>query len=321
MMLILAMLLIAATAYNQTSRRPANSNKTAQRSNQETFTTTRKETSTANQKQRENAIVKTKPTDRGTYHYDPNSPAKKSTTQKRNTSNTQRNLENKTTIVTTPRTQKTTQSREVNPTYNNRRNNTSKDANLAQNYKPGDSRRVNSTHPVAQNHHEYSSPRVYRAQHTVVHHYNYKPAPREYRAKYYAYRRPAEIEIIWTPVMHRHYIRMYPMVKYWYYTNGYHISMVSAYDAEYYRGEVRTVYGRVTEVFYSRATDEYFLYFGLYYPYQDFTVVLPGTIARQYSFKPERYFDQRYLAITGLITTFNGEPEIVVKESFQINFY
>jgi hypothetical protein len=111
------------------------------------------------------------------------------------------------------------------------------------------------------------------------------------------------------------------MVTYWNYYPGYRISNVSAYFAEYYMGEVMTVYGKVKEVFYSRSTDEYFLYFGAYYPYQDFTVVMPGWIARQYTRRPERYFENDYLAVTGLITSFNGNPEIVVKEAFQLNRY
>jgi hypothetical protein len=86
-------------------------------------------------------------------------------------------------------------------------------------------------------------------------------------------------------------------------------------------GDVMTVYGRVKEVFYSITTDEYFLYFGAYYPYHDFTVVMPGWMARQHSRRPERYFDNNYIAVTGLITSFEGKPEIVLKESFQLNFY
>ena len=121
--------------------------------------------------------------------------------------------------------------------------------------------------------------------------------------------------------MHRHFIDIYPMVPSWRYYNGYRIDMISAYDAMYYRGEVMTVYGRVSDVYYSRNTDEYFLYFGPYYPYQDFTVVMPGYLARRYSRNPERYFMDRHLAVTGLITTFEGEPEIVVKKDFQINLY
>lgn len=319
--IILAMLLIAATAYNQTSRRPANSTKTSQRSTREASATTKRTTSSASQRQSRDVIVKTKPSNRRTYHYDQNTPVKKTNTYTRNRENTQRSNGNKTTVVTTTSTQKTTSSRVSQREYNARANSKRAETNRTSYHKANDKHKVTVKHPETKYHREFKSPRVYRESHTVVHHYYQKPAPKAYRAVHYAYRRPAEINIIWTPVMHRHYVRMYPMVKYWYYTNGYRIAMISAYDAEYYRGEVRTIYGRVSEVFYSRTTDEYFLYFGLYYPYQDFTVVLPGYIARRYSHRPQQYFDNRHIAVTGLITTFNGEPEIVVKESFQINLY
>lgn len=169
--------------------------------------------------------------------------------------------------------------------------------------------------------HAHTSPRLYTEKHSTSHYYHHKPANRYYRAKHYAYRAPLELSIMWTPTMHRHYSRMYPSVSYWSYRNGHRINMVSTYFADYYIGDVMTVYGQVTEVFYSRATDEYFLYFGLYYPHQDFTMVIPGHLARRYSHHPERYFTQRHIASTGLVTNFGGEAEIVVRESFQLHFY
>jgi hypothetical protein len=114
---------------------------------------------------------------------------------------------------------------------------------------------------------------------------------------------------------------MYPVVGHWHYHEGYRIANVSAYFAGYYMGDVVSVYGRVSEVYYSRETDEYLLYYGAYYPYNDFTVIMPGWIARSYSRRPARFFTNREVAVTGLVTSFNGEPEIVVKESFQIHFY
>jgi hypothetical protein len=316
---ILAMLLIAATAYNQTSRRPANNNNTAQRSSRENNSVSKKTTSSNNQRQSRNAVVKTKHSDSRTYHYERSAPAIKSSTQQtQKPASTQHRQSNSEAITRTPKTnstRKTTQvadSRVIRTSTIDKRNSY---------HKAGETHKNSRSRTTVTYHKEYNSPRTYRGSHTAVHHYYHRPASRSYRAKHYVYRRPVNYNIIWTPVMHRQYIRMYPMVKYWHYANGYHIDLVSAYDAEYYRGQVRTVYGRVAEVYYSPGTDEYFLYFGLYYPYQDFTVVLPGYIARRYNHHPERYFTERHVAVTGLITTFNGEPEIVVKESFQINLY
>jgi len=314
------MLLIAATAYNQSSRRAANNNSTASRTQREEPATTKKSASTAPQSKDRSAIAKPRPTERKTYHYDQNTSVRNTPTYSEPTTSAHRSTNSNTTTVTRSRTQSTTparvESRAQGEQINRKRTVTSQPSYQ----KPRESQTVTSHKPSTQ-YREYSSPRVYREQHTVVHYYHSTPAPKAYRAKYYVYRRPPEYNIIWTPVMYRHYVRMYPMVTYWHYTNGYRIGSISAYDAEFYRGEVMTVYGRVSEVYYSYTTDEYFLYFGLYYPHQDFTVVVPGYIARRYSRHPERFFDNSHLAVTGLITTYNGEPEIVVKEKFQINLY
>ncbi len=318
---ILAMLLIVATAHTQTSRRPANSNTTAKRSTKEATSSTKRTTTQTSRKPSNDAIVKTKPNNSRTYHHNENAQGRKSTVNSRATVNTQNNRGTNSSMASTTRTRETTASKDAHRTNYSPGNRVPTQKNRAGHYTTRETNQVTKNSATSLHHGEYRSPRQYRDRHTVVHHYNQKPAAKTYRAKHYAYHRPAEFNIIWTPVMHRHYIRMYPMVKYWSYTNGYRISMVSAYDAEYYRGEVRTVYGKAREVYYSRTTDEYFLYYGLYYPYQDFTVVIPGYIARRYSNNPQRYFTERRLAVTGLITNFNGEPEIVVKESFQINLY
>jgi hypothetical protein len=167
----------------------------------------------------------------------------------------------------------------------------------------------------------YHSTRKFIEPRPVRHHYVRPPRPREYRARRYPYRQPLGIHILWTNNMRLEYIRIYPEVKRWYYTVGYTIPTISAYDALYYTGEVMNVYGKVYEVFYSARTDEYYLYFGAYYPYNDFTVVLPGWIARRYSSYPESYFERQHIIVTGLISTFDDKPELVVKRESQINLY
>jgi DNA/RNA endonuclease YhcR with UshA esterase domain len=114
---------------------------------------------------------------------------------------------------------------------------------------------------------------------------------------------------------------MYPTIRHWEYRYGYRIHNVSAYNAYYHIGEVKTVYGRVKEVYYARESDEFFLHIGDYYPYHDFTIVIPGYIAREYSRRPVAYFTKEYVNVTGLITEFEGKPEIVVKRNFQISVY
>jgi hypothetical protein len=168
---------------------------------------------------------------------------------------------------------------------------------------------------------QYHSSRKFVEPRPVIYHYRRPPRPREYRAERYPYRKPPLIDIYWSVDMHRDYLRFYPVVKTWRYPVGYRIPVISAYDALYYNDEVVSVYGKVYEIFYSAGTDEYFLYFGAYYPYHDFTVVMPGWIARRYSSYPEGYFKRKYLIVTGLITSFDDSPEIVVQGEGQLGLY
>ena len=121
--------------------------------------------------------------------------------------------------------------------------------------------------------------------------------------------------------MHHHYIKMYPRHRRWHYSYGHHISSIPAYNADFYIGDVKKVYGRVTDVYYAQETDEYFLYIGPYFPYQHFTIVVPGHIARNHSHRPGRYYMNQNINVTGLITTFKDTPEILVKRNYQLSVY
>jgi hypothetical protein len=110
-------------------------------------------------------------------------------------------------------------------------------------------------------------------------------------------------------------------VRVWRYDIGYRIPVVPAYDAEFYIGDVAKVYGKVYDVYYEYQNDEYFLYFGDYFPYQDFSVVVPGIEARAYSRRPERFFSGSHIAVTGYVSDFEDKPEIVVRRASQIEIY
>lgn len=168
---------------------------------------------------------------------------------------------------------------------------------------------------------QYHSSRKFVEHRPVRHHYKRPPRPRKYRSRWYPYRRPHRLDIFWSIEMRHDYFRIYPSVKSWRYPIGYRIPTISAYNALYYNGEVMNVYGKIYEVFYSGSTDEYFLYFGAYYPYHDFTVVLPGWIARKYSSHPEAYFEREHILVTGLITSYNDIPEMVVQRASQLRIY
>ncbi len=139
--------------------------------------------------------------------------------------------------------------------------------------------------------------------------------------KVHHYKAPSRVEVIWSHNMYREYRILYPEFRYWYYPAGYRIVTVPAYNAGFHIGEVRNVYGRIHEVWYSWSGDEYHLYFGGTYPYQDFTVILSGRDARRFHRHPELFFEGRYVWVTGLVSTFEGKPEIMVKRRSQVHLY
>lgn len=156
---------------------------------------------------------------------------------------------------------------------------------------------------------------------TTVKHVHYHRPNTYCRTSEYKLRVPTHVSIRWTPDMHRHYIRMYPTHRSWHYNYGSRIVSIPSYDARYHVGHVRNIYGRVTDAYYYHDTDEYILHIGRYYPNQHFTVVIPGYIARQHSRRPVDYYLQRDVHVTGLITSYEGEPEVLVKRNSQFRIY
>jgi hypothetical protein len=150
----------------------------------------------------------------------------------------------------------------------------------------------------------------------VKFHYHHDTYLHHYNVLYY----PSYTNIYWTRSMYRNYRTWYPEYH-WNYNYGHSIQTISIFDAQYNMGEVAMVYGRVYATWYNKETDDYLLFFGGDYPYQQFTVVLPGYVARKFSWRPERYFLGEHVTTTGLITTFDGSPEIVVKNKRQIGIY
>ena len=160
-------------------------------------------------------------------------------------------------------------------------------------------------------HYHYAYPttkvRFHYHRDTYLHHYN---------VLYY----PSYTDIYWTRSMYRNYRKWYPDYH-WNYNYGHRIQTISVFDAKYNLGEVAMVYGRVYATWHNKETDDYLLFFGGDFPYQQFTVILPGKVARRYSWRPERYFLGEHITATGLITTFDGSPEMVVKHKHQIGIY
>lgn len=147
-------------------------------------------------------------------------------------------------------------------------------------------------------------------------HYHHNTYLNNYGVLYY----PAYGNIYWTRSMYRNYYKWYPGFH-WNYSYGHRIQTISVWDVKYNLGEVAMVYGRVYATWYNNETDDFLLFFGGDFPYQQFTAVVPGYIARKYSWRPEKFFLGEHVTITGLITTFDGSPEIVIKNRRQLSLY
>ena len=153
------------------------------------------------------------------------------------------------------------------------------------------------------------------------HHYIHPPRPISYRRVHYVYRVPRRIHFYWSVNIYNDFRIFYPNVIHWHYRVGDRLSTITAYDAMYHIGEVKRVYGEVTETYYSQADDSYYLYIGAHYPYHDFTVVIPGHEYRRYDFPPLRYMEREHIWVMGLITEYDGKPEIIIKRPYQLKVY
>lgn len=150
-------------------------------------------------------------------------------------------------------------------------------------------------------------------------HYNYQSI--DYRRTHKPYIAPRLANIIWNATMYRNYRSWYPEFNLWYYPYGYRIHTISAYDSYNYIGEIARVYGRVSEVWYSGESNEYYLYIGGPYPYQDFTIILEARDARRFSWDPIRFFTNRNVTSTGLVSLFEDKPEMQIRKRSQISLY
>lgn len=185
--------------------------------------------------------------------------------------------------------------------------------------KPRTTQANRNPHVVVNRNHNSNSHAVHR---------NYYPSkkvkvhvhPRTYHNHYKVMYYPAHREIVWTNRMHRYYVDLYPGYT-WRYNIGYHIQTISAFETRYNVGEVARVYGRVYATWYNRDSDDLLLFFGGEFPYQEFTMVIPGHIARRYNWRPERYFLGQHILATGLITSYDGSPEMIIRNKSQVDIY
>ena len=176
---------------------------------------------------------------------------------------------------------------------------------------PKHTKKYHSRYYYGGHHYHYAYPTT-----KVRFHYHNDTYLHNYNVLYY----PSYTNIYWNRNMYHNYRSWYPEYR-WNYNYGHRIQTISVFDAQYNLGEVAMVYGRVYSTWHNKETDDYLLFFGGDFPYQKFTVVLPGRVARKFSWRPERYFLGEHITTTGLITTFDGSAEIVVKNKRQVGIY
>ncbi|MFH1689203.1 MAG: peptidoglycan-binding domain-containing protein [Candidatus Eisenbacteria bacterium] len=95
---------------------------------------------------------------------------------------------------------------------------------------------------------------------------------------------------------------------------------VSAAEASQHVGEVAEVCGQVASAAYlaSVGGQPTFLNIERPYPDQVFTVVIWGSIRKQFDGRPENLFDGKSICVTGKIAMHQGTPQIVVDDPEQI---
>lgn len=91
-------------------------------------------------------------------------------------------------------------------------------------------------------------------------------------------------------------------------------------EALQYVGHVKTVCGRVASAHYAASSrgQPTFLNLNKPYPHHVFTVVIWGRDRSKFPTPPESAFRNKDICVTGLITEYQGVPQIVVNEPSQI---
>ena len=96
-------------------------------------------------------------------------------------------------------------------------------------------------------------------------------------------------------------------------------------EATKFIGQQKTVCGKVANAnhpslgYTENLTEQpTFLNFNKPYPNQVFTVVILGVDRGKFEKPPETLYSEKEICVTGIIQTYQGQPEIIVKEPSQI---
>ena len=133
--------------------------------------------------------------------------------------------------------------------------------------------------------------------------------------KYHIYPRRPHFSIRWRPAWKTFYRYHFPSFKL-----GVHSMVITipAYETTNHLHESAGVYGRVYEVLYDRRSNELYLYLGAPYPRQDFTIIVTGRLAREMKRFPHSYFLGQDFMVSGFISEYRNQPEMVIKYREQI---
>lgn len=136
------------------------------------------------------------------------------------------------------------------------------------------------------------------------------------RKKYHMYPVRPHFKLRWQDGWNRFYTNYFPSLRVRT-LNAFMVS-VPGYEASYHLHEPASVYGKVYEIFYNRDINEMYLYLGAPYPRHDFTIVITGRLADEMSRFPPRYYIGQNFTVSGIITHYKNEPEMVINYRNQL---
>ncbi len=95
---------------------------------------------------------------------------------------------------------------------------------------------------------------------------------------------------------------------------------ISPEDAAKYIGQEKTVCGKVASTQYAPIINEQptSLHLNKPYPNQVFTVLIRGSDRGKFEKPPETLYSGKEICVTGMIKSYQGRPEIIVKKPAQI---
>lgn len=93
---------------------------------------------------------------------------------------------------------------------------------------------------------------------------------------------------------------------------------ITPQDAAQHIGEKLTICGKIYGGRFFEKNEKTLLNMGAAYPNHTLTIVIEGADRKKFSMKPEEFYTNKEVCITGEIRDFKGKPEVQVTEITQI---